>query len=79
MEMLRRMLIFRRVTTAYMSTNQTFAQMHPGITGFQAFLAPLGARRHLSDLIEMPTGIGHQVFPFLVTRHTYPGWETDTC
>jgi hypothetical protein len=51
-----------------MSTNQTFAQMHPGITGFQAFLAPLGARRHLSDLIKMPTGISHQVFPFLETH-----------
>lgn len=59
-EMLCGMRILRIVTAADMSTDQTDTQMHPGIASFQAILAAIGARCHLSYLVKMATLVGHR-------------------
>src|SRR5713101_2286691 len=43
-EMFGGVLILRVVTATDMSTGETEAQVHPGISHFQTFLAPIGAR-----------------------------------
>lgn len=67
MEMLGGVLILRIVTATDMSTGETEAQVHPGITHFQAFLASIGAWRDLSYLIEMATVLCH-VFVLSLTK-----------
>ena len=52
-------LILRIVTAADMSTGETEAQVHPGITHFQAVLAPIGARRDVTYLVEVATLLCH--------------------
>jgi hypothetical protein len=52
-------LVLRIVTAAHMSTGETKAQVHPGITHFQAFLAPIGARRDVTYLVEVATLLCH--------------------
>src|SRR2546426_8454607 len=58
-EMLGGVLILRLVTATDMSTGETEAQMQPGVTRFQAILAPIGARRDLTYLVEMATALCH--------------------
>jgi hypothetical protein len=62
MEMLGRVLILGGVTAAHMTTAETEAQVNPGITDFQTFLAAVGTRGDLSDLVEMCTVFCHQSF-----------------
>ena len=52
-------LILRIVTAPDMSTGETEAQVHPGITDFQAVLAPIGARRDVTYLVEVATLLCH--------------------
>ena len=52
-------LILRIVTATDMSTGETEAQVHPGITHFQAVLAPIGARRDVTYLVEVATLLCH--------------------
>ncbi len=52
-------LILRIVTATDMSTGETEAQVHPGITDFQAVLAPIGARRDVTYLVEVATLLCH--------------------
>src|SRR5690348_7594567 len=47
------MLILRIVTAAYMSTRETEAQVHPGISNFQTVLTSIGARCDVLYLIKM--------------------------
>ena len=58
-EMLSGMLILRIVTAADMSTDETDAQMYPGVTHFQALLAAIGACCDLSYLVQMTTLLCH--------------------
>jgi hypothetical protein len=51
--------ILRIVTATDMSTGETEAQVHPGITRFQAFLASIGARRDVMYLVEVATVLCH--------------------
>jgi hypothetical protein len=53
MEMPGRVLILRVVTAAHMATGEAEAQVDPGVTGFQAILAAVGAGGDLSYLVEM--------------------------
>lgn len=59
MEMPGRVRVLRGVATAHVSTDEAFAQMHPGVPNFQTLLSALCARCHLSDLIEMATLLCH--------------------
>jgi hypothetical protein len=52
-------LVLRIVTATDMSTGEAEAQVHPGITHFQAFLAPIGARRDVTYLVEVATLLCH--------------------
>jgi hypothetical protein len=45
-----------------MSTGETEAQVHPGITRFQAFLASIGARCDVLYLIKMRASLCHVLF-----------------
>ena len=63
-------LILRIVTATDMSTGETEAQVHPGITDFQAVLAPIGAWRDFTYLVEVATLLCHVcMFSFLIGRH----------
>jgi hypothetical protein len=62
MEVLGGVLVLGRITTANVSTGETQAQVHPGITGFQTVLTAIGARCYLLYLIEMRTTLGHNLF-----------------
>lgn len=59
MEMRGRVLVFRGIATAHMSTDEALTELYPAITGFQTLLAPLRARRDLSDLVKMRTLFRH--------------------
>src|SRR5216684_270017 len=52
-------LILRIVTATDMSTGETESQMHPGISHFQTFLAPIGARRDDTYQVEVATLLCH--------------------
>jgi hypothetical protein len=52
-EMLRRVLVLRRIAASHVSADQTETQMHPGIACLQAVFAALRARRNIPDLAEM--------------------------
>ncbi len=59
-------LILRIVTATDMSTRETEAQVHPGITHFQTVLTSIGARRDLAYLVEVATLLCHMfLFSFL--------------
>jgi len=62
-EMLGGVLILRIVTATDMSTDETEAQVHPGISNFQTVLTSLGARCDVFYLIKMRTSLCH--VPFL--------------
>jgi len=58
--------ILRIVTATDMSTGETEAQVHPGITRFQTVLTSIGARRDVTYLVEMATLLCHMfLFSFL--------------
>ena len=61
-EMLGGMLILRIVAAAHMSTRETEAQVHPGISHFQTVLTSLGARCDFLYLIKMRTSLCHVLF-----------------
>ena len=65
-EMFGGVLILGGVTATDMSTNEALAQMYPGVTGFQAFLASVCTGRNLLYLIEMATSLCHNIFFFRV-------------
>ncbi len=56
-EVLCRMPVFGRITTTHMTAYQAHAQVNPRVTGLQALFAAVGVRLHVSDLIEMGTGL----------------------
>ena len=58
MEMLGGVLILRIVTAPDMSTGETEAQVHPGISNFQTVLTSIGARCDFLYLIKMRTSHG---------------------
>jgi hypothetical protein len=59
-------LILRIVAATDMSTGETEAQVHPGITDFQTVLTSIGARRDLAYLVEVATLLCHMfLFSFL--------------
>jgi hypothetical protein len=59
-EMLGCVLVFRRVATSRVATNQAHAKVNPGIAGFHAILADmLGGMREF-DLIEMSAFSRHE-------------------
>ncbi len=61
-------LILRIVAATDMSTGETEAQVHPGITRFQTVLTSIGARRNLAYLVEVATLLCHMIlFSFLDT------------
>src|SRR4029077_4221264 len=53
MEVLGRMLVFRRVAAAHVAAFQAQSQMDPAISHLQALLAAASVRRDLTDLIQM--------------------------
>src|SRR5260370_12907207 len=55
MEMLRRMLVRRRVAAPHMPALHTHPQMHPGAADLQTILTALRRRLHLADLVQMGT------------------------
>ncbi len=63
MEMLRGVLVFRRVTATNVTAFQTKAQVYPAITRLQALLASPCVRSDLLNLVEMFTGL-HGVSPW---------------
>ena len=62
MEMLGGVLILRIVTAPDMSTGETEAQVHPGISNFQTVLTSSGARCDDLYLIKMRTSLCHVLF-----------------
>jgi hypothetical protein len=61
-EMFGRVFIFRRVATPNVPTDEAEAQMHPGVTSFQAILAPIRAWNNLLYLVEVRTIISSHAF-----------------
>ena len=64
-EMLRRVLVLRGVTTSDMPANQALAQVYPAIANFQTVLTAIRARCDLSYLIQMTTLYCHVSLPFI--------------
>ena len=59
-------LILRIVAATDMSSGETPAQVHPGITQAQTVLTSIGARRDLAYLVEVATLLCHMfLFSFL--------------
>lgn len=56
-EVLRGVLVFRRVAATDMPALQAQPQVHPGVTHLQALFAAFGVRRHWLDLIQMLAGL----------------------
>jgi hypothetical protein len=67
MEMLRGVLVLRRIAAAHVSAPQAHAQMNPRVVHLQAFFAALRARLHRTDLIEVCARNWHYALPFPVT------------
>jgi hypothetical protein len=61
MKMLGGVAIWRIVTTADMAASPTQAQMQPGRSAFQTFLAALRTWRHIADHIFVAAFAEHQV------------------
>jgi hypothetical protein len=60
MEMLGGMRILRLVTAANMSAFKADSQVYPGVTDFQAILAPISTLCYLSYLIKVTTLLSHR-------------------
>ena len=73
MEMLCRMLVFRRVAAADVPTNKALAQMYPGVASFQAVLAAVCAGCDLSYLIKMGALLCHLFLSFFLSSFFPPG------
>jgi hypothetical protein len=54
-KMLGSMLILRRIAATHLPANHAQPQMHPSIANLQAFLATLGMRLHILNLIHVRT------------------------
>jgi hypothetical protein len=69
MEMLGGVLVLGRVATTHMSTNQTQAQMDPGIAHLNAFFTDMYGRGFNFDLIEVRALGRHRflISPFLIS------------
>ena len=64
-EMLGGMLILRLVAAADMPAFKADSQVYPGVTDFQAILAPISARCDLTYLVKMTALFCHCArFPF---------------
>jgi hypothetical protein len=59
LKVLGRMLIFRRITTAYVSAYEAQAQVHPGVSGFHALFADVRFRCFDLDLVEVCASVVH--------------------
>src|SRR2546423_4875186 len=57
-EVLRRMFVLRRVAAADVAATAAQAQVHPTVARLQTILAPVGARLHLAQLVEVPALCG---------------------
>ena len=57
--MLGGVLVFRGITTTHVAAGQTKSKVDPGVSDLQAVFAAFGARRDLSDLIDVLAGFGH--------------------
>ncbi len=62
MEVLRGMLIFRRIATADMPASEAQAKVHPLIAPFETLLTTSGTWFYVLDLIEMRT-VNHHFSP----------------
>ena len=56
MEVLRGMLVFRRIAAADMTTNKTHSKMDPTVSYLQTVLAAGSARLNVSDLVKVSAG-----------------------
>jgi hypothetical protein len=59
-EMLRSMLVLRRIATSNVSTNEAHAQMNPRVSHFDAFLANVSPGCSELDLVEVATFFRHR-------------------
>jgi len=59
MKVLRRVLVFRRIATSYVTADETKPQVHPGVTGEHAVFANSLLRVLYFDLIEVAAVRGH--------------------
>lgn len=59
MKMLGGVFVLRAIATPHMATDKAEPKMDPFVAGLEAFLAPVGARRNGSDLIEMSASFRH--------------------
>src|SRR2546421_7356309 len=57
-KVLRRMFVLRRVAAADVAATPAQAQVHPTVARLQTILAPIGARLHLAQLVEVSTLCG---------------------
>jgi hypothetical protein len=81
-EMPGRMLVFRRVAAADVSTNEALAQMHPGVANFQTILAAVCAGGDISYLVKMSTRLCHLLLPSLSRDSSLiikQAWLVQTC
>jgi hypothetical protein len=51
------------IAAAHMAAHVAHPQMHPGVAGFQAIFAALGAGGDIMDLIQMRTLFRHSNMP----------------
>src|SRR5882757_9512216 len=67
MKMLCRMLILRRITTAYVTATEAQSEMDPGVAHFQTFLTSLAARMHIPNFFDVCAAVSsHSIL--LVSR-----------
>lgn len=59
LEMLRRMLVFRRVAAAYVSADKTQSQVNPSVSHFHALFADVRFGCFNFDLIEVRASVVH--------------------
>jgi hypothetical protein len=61
MKMLRGVLVFGRVAAADVSADEAHAEMHPAVSGLEAFFAAAGMRVDILNLVEVGTFASHEV------------------
>jgi hypothetical protein len=73
MKVLGRVLVFRRVTAANVTTLEAQTKVDPGVVHFKAFLAAFAAWGDLLDFLQVGTGLCHGSPPdfCLTARKSY--------
>jgi hypothetical protein len=64
-EVLGGVLVLRGVTAADVAALQAEAQVHPAIPHLETLFTTVRAWRHIPNLVEMRTLLGHVISPFL--------------